>query len=126
MRVIALPLSLAVVALLGGAAATSDDKVPAATPDGPPRECLQLSQVRNSQVRSDQVIDFTVSGGKVYRNTLDAPCPELGFEQRFKHKTPLNQICSTDTITVLRNLGGLESGATCGLGTFQPVKLVKH
>jgi hypothetical protein len=125
MRVIALPLALAIVAL-GGAAASNKDKVPDATPDGQPRECLQTTQIRDTQVRSDQVIDFVTNGGKVYRNTLDYPCPQLGFEKRFSHKSTLNEYCSTDTITVLLNEGGLRRGATCGLGKFQPVTLVKH
>jgi hypothetical protein len=125
MRVIALPLSLAAVMLLGGGAET-DDTVPAATPDGPPRQCLQTTQIRETRVRSDQVIDFITNGGKVYRNTLDMPCPQLGFEKRFSHKSSLDQYCSTDTITVLMQAGGLQPGATCGLSEFQPVKLVKH
>lgn len=125
MRVIALPLALAILAL-GGAAASEKGKVPDATPDGKPLECLQNSQVRDTQVRSDQVIDFFTNGGKVYRNTLDYPCPQLGFEKRFSHKSTLDEYCSTDTITVLLNEGGLRRGATCGLGQFQPVKLVKH
>lgn len=125
MRVIFVPVALAVIAL-GTAADRNSSKVPDAVPDGKPRECLSLTQIRDSQVRSDRVIDFTASGGQVYRNTLDTPCPELGFEKRYEHKTTLNQICSTDTITVLRNQGGLQRGATCGLGEFQPVKLVKH
>ena len=125
MRVIALPLALAIVAL-GGATASDKDKVPDATPDGKPLECLQTTQIRDTQVRSDQVIDFVTNGGKVYRNTLDYPCPQLGFEKRFTHKSPLNEYCSTDTITVLLNDGGLRRGATCGLGKFQPVTLAKH
>ncbi|HEU4961501.1 MAG TPA: hypothetical protein VFT56_13980 [Sphingomonas sp.] len=127
MRPIAFPLlTLAAVALLGTAAARNDDKVPAAVPDGKPLECLQTTQIRDTQVRSNQVIDFVTNGGKVYRNTLDTPCPQLGYEKRFSHKSPLDQYCSTDTITVLLNQGGLRPGATCGLGQFQPVKLVKH
>lgn len=125
MRAIALPLALAIVAL-GSAAASNKDKVPAATPDGKPLECLQTTQIRDTQVRSDQVIDFVTNGGKVYRNTLDYPCPQLGFEKRFSHKSTLNEYCSTDTITVLLNEGGLRRGATCGLGKFQPVTLAKH
>jgi hypothetical protein len=125
MRAIALPASLAALMLLGAAAKT-DDKVPAATPDGQPRLCLQMSQIRETRVRNDQVIDFITNGGKVYRNTLDMPCPQLGFEKRFSHKSSLDQYCSTDTITVLTDAGGLQPGASCGLGEFQPVKLVKH
>jgi hypothetical protein len=126
MRAIALPLALATLALLTSAAAKTDDKVPAATPDGQARLCLQTTQIRETRVRSDRVIDFVTSGGKVYRNTLDMPCPQLGFEKRFSHTSSLDQYCSTDTITVLMQAGGLQPGASCGLGEFQPVKLVKH
>jgi hypothetical protein len=125
MRSIAIPLSLAAFAMLGTAAA-KDDQVPPATPNGKPVQCLALSQVRSSTVRSDQVIDFYTNGRKVYRNTLDTPCPQLGFEKRFEHRTPLSQICSNDIITVLTNEGGLRRGASCGLGEFQPVTLTKH
>ena len=105
MRVIALSLSLAAL-MLGAAAAKTDDKVPAATPDGPPRQCLQTSQIRETRVRNDRVIDFVTNGGKVYRNTLDMPCPQLGFEKRFAYETSLSQLCSTDIITVLHEGGG--------------------
>jgi hypothetical protein len=126
LRLQVLPLTIA-LATLATAASAPRNQVPDAVPDGAPRECLPLTQVRDSHVRSDQVIDFVTNGGKVYRNTLDQPCPELGSEQRYEHKTVLNNICASDTITVLLNQGpGLMHGATCGLGQFQPVKLVKH
>ena len=73
-------------------------------------------------MRDDRTIDFITTGRKVYRNTLDYPCPQLGFEQRFAHKTSTNNLCSLDTITVLTS-PGLSQGATCGLGKFQPVTL---
>jgi hypothetical protein len=63
---------------------------------------------------------------KVYRNTLPYSCPQLGFEERFLYKTSLSQLCSTDIITVLTSGGpDLSRGASCGLGQFQPVELVK-
>lgn len=124
MRLILVPLVLAAITL-SSAATSRKSKVPAAVPDGKPIQCLSLTQIRNSNVRSDSVIDFVTTGGKVYRNTLDYPCPSLGFEQRFEHKTSISQICSAGTITVLREGPGLQRGATCGLGQFQPVRLVK-
>ena len=63
-------------------------------------------------------------GGKIYRNALPYSCPQLGFEEKFLYKTSVGALCSVDTITVLHD--GLNQGATCGLGQFQPVKLVKH
>ena len=98
--------------------------VPAATPTGDPVNCIQLNQVRQTHVRSDQVIDFEMSGrNRVYRNTLTSACPALGFEERFAYSVTNGELCSVDTITVLQSSG--MRGATCGLGTFQPVSVAK-
>ena len=115
-------LSLAVLAAAAPVAA-SDRSVPAATPAGPPVDCIALNQIRETHVRSDQVIDFELSGGRIYRNTLDGACPQLGFEERFSYSVSTGQLCSTDLVTVLQSTGG--RGATCGLGQFQPVTLAK-
>ncbi len=110
------------------AAATAADartrEVPAATPNGEAVNCLRLTDIRETRVRSDSVIDFITSRGKVYRNTLPNSCPSLGFEQRFAYQTSLSQLCSVDIITVLYT-GPLQRGASCGLGQFQPVQLAK-
>ena len=100
-----------------------DKEVPPATPAGPAVDCVNLSQVRETHVRSDQVIDFEMSGKRVYRNTLDGACPSLGLEERFSYSVSSGQLCSTDLITVLQSTGG--RGATCGLGKFEPVTLAK-
>ena len=101
-----------------------DKEVPPATPAGPAVDCVNLSQVRETHVRSDSVIDFDMGGGKIYRNTLPYACPQLGFEEKFLYKTSIGQLCSVDVITVLHDgPGGV--GATCGLGVFQPVTLAK-
>ena len=121
-----LPFALAAtVAVLTVAAPGSarNRGVPDATPAGTPVSCIPLMQIRSSHVRSDSVIDFEMSGGRYYRNTLPNSCPQLGFEERFGYETSLSQLCSTDVIHVLPN-GGI-GGASCGLGQFQPVKLVK-
>ncbi|MDF7777501.1 hypothetical protein P1X14_19755 [Sphingomonas sp. AOB5] len=121
MRILLIPALM----LLGATDAPAQkDKIPEATPDGEPVSCLSLSQIRETHVRSDRVIDFVVSRRKVYRNTLPHDCPGLGFEGRYIHRTSLNQICSLDTITVLRDNLQM-SGPTCGLGKFQPVTLAK-
>ena len=105
-----------------GTASQNHDKVPAATPAGKPVDCISLNQIRDTKVRDDQTIDFIAPNKKVYRNTLDGSCPQLGSEKRFSYKTSLDQLCSTDTITVLVE-PGLSRGASCGLGQFQPVTL---
>jgi hypothetical protein len=94
--------------------------VPAAAPIGEPVNCVQTNLIRQTRVHNDSVIDFELTNGRVYRNTLPQSCPGLGFEERFAYKTSINQLCSVDTITVLRSGG---SGPTCGLGAFQPVDL---
>jgi len=99
---------------------------PEARETGAPVDCISIAQIRESRVRSDQVIDFRTGANKWYRNTLPNSCPSLGFEERFLYKTSLSQLCSVDIITVLHTAGGsLTQGASCGLGKFQPVELVK-
>lgn len=93
----------------------------AATPSGEPVSCLQLTNIRETRVRDDSTIDFYTRDGRVYRNTLSGSCPSLGFEQRFTYSTSLSQLCSVDIITVLYQTPGLQRGASCGLGKFQPV-----
>ena len=119
--------TLALVALtLATAAYARPDReaVPPATPIGKPISCLRLSDISSTEVHGDQVIDYTVLGGKVYRNTLPYSCPGLGFEERYLHKSYGGDICAIDLITVLQS-PGLMHGATCGLGEFQQVELVK-
>ena len=99
--------------------------VPLATPIGKPLDCVQLQSIRETRVHGDSVIDFHMSGGKVYRNTLPNSCPSLGFEERFSYSTSLSQLCSVDIITVLQS-PGISRGASCGLGKFQPVQLAKR
>jgi hypothetical protein len=122
MRLILIPALLAAAA---PAPVPQKDSVPEATPNGKPVACIPLSTIRATHVRSDSVIDFVAAGGKVYRNELPHPCPGLGFEGRFLHRTSMNSYCSVDTITVLQS-PPMTHGATCGLGEFQPVTLAKR
>jgi hypothetical protein len=123
MRKLALTV-LAFAATAGVADARDRNAVPDATPVGDPVDCVQLTNIRSTQVHGDSTIDFHMNGGKVYRNTLPNSCPSLGFEERFSYKTSLSQLCSVDIIRVLQSYGGhLQEGAGCGLGKFQPVKL---
>ncbi len=117
--------AIAALILVAGAATARDrNAIPAATPVGDPIDCVSLRSIQSTSVHGDSTIDFHMSGGKVYRNTLPQSCPSLGFEERFLYKTSLSQLCSVDIITVLQS-PGLSQGASCGLGKFQPVKLIK-
>jgi hypothetical protein len=97
---------------------------PAAVAAGAPVDCVHTSFIERTQVYGDDVIDFHMRDGKVYRNTLPNRCPTLGFEERFAYRTTTGQLCSVDTITVLQS--GSQIGApTCGLGKFQPVTIAR-
>ena len=120
-------------ALLGAAAfavaactaepdSTSEVRAPAVTVAGEPVNCIQTSRIRNTRVHDDYTIDFVLTGGDVYRNTLPLRCTGLGFEERFSHSSTTGSLCSVDTITVLYTDRG--RGATCGLGQFVPVRYV--
>lgn len=89
---------------------------------GPATDCLLLSRIRETRVQDDRTIDFRLTGGDIYRNTLPYGCPTLGAERRFSYQTSLSQLCRVDIIHVLiRNGPGVTEGAACGLGQFQPV-----
>jgi hypothetical protein len=107
-----------------GSVAAPRDAIPAATPTGEPVNCVSISRIRETRVHGDSTIDFIMNGGKVFRNTLPNSCPSLGFEERFLYKTSTSELCSVDIITVLQS-PGTSRGASCGLGQFQPVALVK-
>ena len=99
---------------------------PAASVVGKAESCIDRSQVRNTVVRSDRVIDFEMLGGKVYRNTLRSSCAGLGFDRAFTYETSINQLCRPQIIYALQTIGGnLQRGAGCSLGGFVPVEYVK-
>lgn len=119
------PYAAALLLLTFAAPGLARDRnaIPEATPTGAPVNCISIVGIDQSLVRSDQVIDFVMRGrNQVYRVTLDQPCPQLGFEQRFAYETSLSQLCSTDIITVFETSPPMR-GASCGLAPFQPVSL---
>jgi hypothetical protein len=121
---LAAPLALC-AALTGVAlpALAKDTPDPYVATKGEAVDCVQLRSIRTTNVRDDHTIDFVMNGGKIFRNTLPYNCPSLGFEKRFLYKTSVSQLCSVDIITVLWNNGpGLQPGASCGLGKFQPME----
>ncbi len=125
MRYAALACCLALLAAPG--AVRDRNTGPVATPVGPARNCVPITQLRDSLVRSDRVIDFRTTGGRdrYYRVTLPQSCPGLSFERRFSYATSIGQLCAQDIITVLYQDGGLTRGASCGLAPFQPVTITR-
>jgi len=93
---------------------------------GEGQNCIMQSLIRQTRVRSDQVIDFEMRGGDIYRNKLPGECPGLALEEAFTYDTEINQLCSAEIIYVLQQFGGqLQRGAGCGLGEFVPVEYVE-
>lgn len=99
---------------------------PEATVTGPGERCINRSQLRNTVVRSERVIDFEMHGGKVYRNTLRQSCPGLNFDRAIAYETSIDQLCTQQIVYSLQNVGGVpRRGAGCSLGEFVPVEYVR-
>lgn len=128
-----LALLAALPVMLAGCAASQQDtgnpaaKAPAIKVVGDAQSCIPRSQIRQSVVRNDQIIDFEMRNGTVYRVTMPTRCPGLGFERAFAFETSIDQMCGADIIYVLMNVGGVpQRGAGCGLAPFVPVEYVKE
>lgn len=120
-----LPLPLLLLALVAGQAVSEEKPATAVQgqgraehkmPEGAQR-CVSLHAIRNTRVIDASTIVFELGGNKALVNRLPRKCPGLAFEKRFSYKTSLSQLCNTDVITVLTNIG---RGASCGLGYFEP------
>jgi hypothetical protein len=114
-------------ALAGGASAgLSAKKEPAPVRAvGEPVNCVHLRSIQSTKVIDNSTIDFKMTGGKTYRNSLPYSCSGLKSEESFSYRTSLSQLCNVDTIRVLHNYGGgLHEGAGCGLGKFQPIEKI--
>jgi hypothetical protein len=113
----------AVLAMLSVAGPSQAAKAPLEPVEvlGPAVNCVQLQNIRETQVRDDQTIDFIMRGGKRFRNTLPNSCPQLGFERAFSYQTSISQLCNVDIITVIVQGAGPRRGASCGLGKFTPI-----
>jgi hypothetical protein len=89
--------------------------------DGEPVACIGLPRIDRTEVIDDRNIAYFLKGGDIYLNRLPRSCARLDDVRRFSYRVSMNQICNTDTITVLDNAGpGLIQGATCRLGMFVP------
>jgi hypothetical protein len=130
MRSLAFAAALGALLSLAGCSTTPVGESLAAVPPpvvtGTPQACVQLQNIRESKVIDDRTIDFYMRNGKVLRNTLPNSCPQLGFERAFSYRTSITQLCSVDIITVIQQTAGIRAGASCGLGKFTPIELVKN
>ena len=86
------------------------------------KRCVPLAQIDGITIIDDKNIVFRTPGNKQFLNRLPHSCPNLDKRKAIMYKTPLNQLCNMDIITVLDPVGGgfISMGA-CGLGDFQPI-----
>jgi hypothetical protein len=122
MRTKMMLLGLVAIAALAGCA-TDSSTTPRSqqlwTPQGDPVNCITTNQIRSTHVVDDRTINFVMSGrSRMFRNELPFACSGLSFNRTFKHNSRTGQLCSVDTITVIQSG---RTGATCGLGRFQPM-----
>lgn len=107
-------------------AARDAERTPAAKVVGEGQNCITQSQIRQSIVRSDSVIDFEMRSGKVYRSTLPNRCPGLMIDRSISWENSIDQLCRQQIVYALQNFAGtIQRGAGCGLGEFVPVEYVK-
>lgn len=104
------------------------ERVPAARVVGRPEACIPLSQIGETRVRDGRTIDFIAGPGRrAWRNTLPYDCQGLAREKAFSFNTSISQLCSTDIIRVIENVGPAPTpGAACGLGQFVPIELPRR
>jgi hypothetical protein len=91
--------------------------------DRTPRDCVTITDIRQTRAVDDRTILFYMRGrDRIYRNYLPRECPGLMREDRISYKTSTSRLCDVDLITVLEQLGGgLRPGFTCPLGEFTPI-----
>jgi hypothetical protein len=91
--------------------------------DRTPKDCVTVSDIRQTVAIDDRTILFYLRGGnRIYRNYLPRECPGLERENRIGYKTSTSRLCDVDLITVLEQFGaGLRPGFTCPLGDFIPI-----
>lgn len=125
------PILIGSIITMGGAAyagknSSKDDKY-IIEQVGEPKTCVNRSQIRSTNVINDQIIDFKMRNGDIYRNTLPNKCSGLGFEEAFSYRTSTNRLCNVDIIRVLDSTAGrIETRGACGLGKFQEITKTKR
>jgi hypothetical protein len=119
-----LPAGMAVTAgeQPAGASEAAPASAPAEAQTRSGENCIPLHRIQHTRVLDDRTILFELSGNETLVNRLPYRCPGLGFEKSFGYKTSITQLCSQDIIWVILNGagGGIDRGASCGLGKFEP------
>jgi len=85
--------------------------------------CVQLNRIDQTRILDKKNILFEMDNRTRYLNTLPHNCPGLTPYRAISYKTSINQLCSTDIITVFEpGLPAPNSYGSCGLGKFTLLK----
>lgn len=96
------------------AASAAFAQAPARTPAMHNNVCLWTYRIDHTHLVDESTILFYMRGGKVWKNTLPAPCLGLKFHG-FAYVTMDGSICSNE-----QSIFVLESHEVCMLGAFEP------
>ncbi len=90
---------------------------------GAAETCIDSHNIRSTHAPDNSTILFTMLDGKVWKNTLKAPCSQLQFRDAFTYDEFGGTICANQQrIRVLDAPSGVPSlrnpGPSCQLGDF--------
>lgn len=109
--------------LLGLTLASTGFAADKPTPAEGGERCVQIKDIRRTEVVDNQNILFYVRNKKVYNNHLPHSCGGLAAGNAFQYETSQSELCDTDIIRVVNSTTGeLLPGASCGLGLFVPAE----
>jgi hypothetical protein len=83
------------------------------SPPQPIGVCLNGTDIEYTQTPNDQTIVFYMRDGRIWRNTLRTPCPNLKFEHAFSETVRSGQICANQQLIRVQQTGNF-----CALGNF--------
>lgn len=113
-------LAFAICSLGVGVHAANDAKAESADVKG--ERCIDLARVDDTEIIDGKRILFKMVGKQMYLNELPRNCPGLRPNEPYLVRTSIDRLCDLDLITMLNRTGfGFTRGASCGLGTFEPV-----
>ena len=85
-------------------------------------DCIQVRNIRRTDVLDDRNILFHMRGRTIYHNMLPRQCGGLAREERFSYQTSIGRLCRLDSIRVLYDDPfGLREGNRCALGLFHKI-----
>jgi hypothetical protein len=86
---------------------------------GKPINCINLSDIRSTQVLDGTAIVYQVGGGKLYVNRPEIGGESLDSDDILVTRTSSNQLCRIDTVRLVAR-GSLFERGFVGLGDFVP------